>query len=109
MISRYLGAIKGIVRMALTATLLLSGAVWADGPGYTYIGASYEWTDVKYAVEPNNDPIYNFGSIEGVNLDASFGILGWLHFTGQYFDGDCTNCSDMPQGDDLDFSGFKLG
>jgi hypothetical protein len=114
MISRYLGARKGLSGAVLSVMALFSTAVWADGPGYTYLGASYEWTDVKYGVNPNGDPTYNKGSIEGVNLDLSLGILSWFHLTGQYFTGDCTGCSttvqnNQPTNVDLDFDGYKLG
>jgi hypothetical protein len=114
MISRDLGAGKWLIRAVLTATALFSTAGWADGPGYTYMGASYEWTDVKYGVDPNGDPNFNNGGIEGVNLDLSIGILSWFHLTGQYFTGDCTGCSTFSQNSqptnvDLDFEGYKLG
>jgi hypothetical protein len=114
MISRYLGAGKGLFRAGLMVTALFSTAGWADGPGYTYLGASYEWTDVKYGINPSGDPNYNNGGIEGVNLDLSLGILSWFHVTGQYFTGDCTGCSTTiqngePTNVDLDYEGYKLG
>jgi hypothetical protein len=112
--SRDLGAKQGLIRAVMTATALFSTAVLADGPGYTYLAASYEWTDVKYGVDPNGDPDFNNGGIEGVNLDLSVGILSWFHLTGQYFTGDCTGCSTFSQNNqptnvDLDFEGYKLG
>ena len=116
MISRYLGARTGLARAALTATALLSTAVMADGPRYTYIGASYEWTDVKYAVDPSQDPNFNNGTIEGVNLDASLGIMGFFHIIGQYFQGDCKKCGNWVDNNtnqvntyDLTTKGYKLG
>jgi hypothetical protein len=112
--SRYLGAGKGLFRAILVSLALFSTAGWADGPGYTYFGATYEWTDVKYGVNPNADPDYNHGGIEGVNIDLSIGLLSWFHITGQYFTGDCTGCTttiqnDQPTNVDLDFDGYKLG
>jgi len=114
MISRYLGARKGFALAVLTASVLSPIPASAEGPGYTYIGASYEWTDSKYGVNPNSDPRYNNGTIEGANIDASIGILSWLHLTGQYFTGDCKGCgigvsNNQPVTFDTDFTGYEVG
>lgn len=114
MISRFLGATKGLSLAALAATVFNPSIVWADGPSYTYIGASYEWTDVKYAVKPGADPNFNNSTIEGVNIDASLGILSWLHVNGQYFTGDCKGCTSVVTNSqlsnvDTDFEAYKLG
>ena len=111
MISRYLGPGTALAITALVATALFPVAVWADGPGYTYVGASYEWTDVKYGVNPGGDPDFNFGKFEGVDIDASLGILGFMHVNGQVFGGDCLGCGTDPSGAefDQDFTAYKIG
>ncbi len=111
MISRYLGAGKGLAITALMASVLFPAAVWADGPGYTYVGASYEWTDVKYGVNPGVDPNFNNGKFEGVNLDASLGILSFMHLNAQVFSGDCLDCGTDTSGGhfDQDFTAYKIG
>jgi hypothetical protein len=113
MTSRFLGAGQGMALIVLAVSVLASAAARAEGPGpaYTYIGGSYEWTDVKYGVNPSNDERYNNGTIEGFNVDASLGVLSWLHLLGQYFDGDCTGCGTNLDGSTFDqgFEGFKLG
>jgi len=113
MTSRFLGAGQGMALTVLAVSVLASAAARAEGPGpaYTYIGGSYEWTDVKYGVNPSADERYNNGTIEGYNVDASLGVLSWLHLLGQYFDGDCTGCGTNIDGSTYDqgFKGFKLG
>ena len=113
MTSRFLGARQCLAIAVLAASTLASAPVRAEGPGpdYTYLGASYEWTDVKYGVNPSVDDRYNNGSIEGYNIDASLGVLGWLHVLGQYFDGECIPCGTDSNGDvfDQDFEGYQLG
>jgi hypothetical protein len=114
MISRYLGARMGLALVVLTASALCSTPALADGPSYTYVGASYEWTDSKYGVDPNGDPRYNNGTFEGANIDLSLGLLSWLHLTGQYFSGDCAGCgtgvsNSQPVTFDTDFSGYEVG
>ena len=114
MISRYRGAKNGLALAVFTIAALSSAPATATGPSYTYIGASYEWTDSKYGVNPNGDPRYNHGTLEGVNIDASIGILNWLHLTGQYFTGDCKGCgigtaNNQPVTFDTDFSGYEVG
>ena len=109
MILRFSGAMRHAI-MALTAAALLPVAAWADGPGYTYVGVTYEWTDVKFGVDPSNDSDFNNGDFEGINFEASLGILSWLHIAGEYFDGDCNDCgtiNDNPT--DLDYSGYQVG
>jgi len=106
---RLIGATKRFL-VPLLLTALLPAATWADGPGYTYAGISYEWTDVKFGIDPSSSTAYNNGDIEGVNLDASLGLLGWFHIAGEYFDGDCNNCGGNPSNlSDLDFKGFQAG
>lgn len=114
MTSRFLGARPGMAAaVVLAASILASGPTRAEGPGpgYTYLGVSYEWTDVKYGVNPSADERYNNGTIEGYNVDASLGLLSWLHILGQYFDGDCVNCGTAASGSSFDqgFKGYKLG
>lgn len=101
---------------AFVLTFVLPAHTNADPPRYSFIGASYEWTDVKYGVGTQN-ALLNSGRFEGVNFDASLGIVSFAHVAGQYFDGDCKNCLDLqrldpsnpPSEADLDFSGYKLG
>lgn len=100
-----------VVTATLSALVLPTVSHSADAVRYSYLGASYEWTDVKYGVDPSEDPNFNQGSIEGFNLDASLALLRWLHIAGQYFDGDCKDCGTTDSGSrfDLDFSGYKVG
>ncbi len=110
---RFLGARPGLALAVMAASVFASMAARAEGPGpdYTYLGVSYEWTDVKFGVNPSADERYNNGTMEGYNIDASLGILGWFHVLGQYFDGDCTNCGTDLNGElfDQDFEGYKIG
>ena len=105
--------VTAIATMAVTA--LFASAAHAAGPEYTYIGISYEWTEVKYGVNPAIDDRFNNGTIEGENIDISLGILSWLHVQGQafgYLDGICKNCStDVVAGEtfDSDMQGYKVG
>jgi len=118
MTSRFLGAGQGLAVVALAASVLISGPVSAagPGPGYSYIGATYEWTDVKYGVKPSVDERYNNGSIEGYNLEASLGIISWgrklgAHVLAQVFDGKCMPCgtSNTNVPFDQDFKAYKVG
>jgi len=111
MISRYLGSGTGFAITALMAMVLFPAVVWADGPGYTYVGASYEWTDVKYGVNPGVDENFNFGKFDGANIDASLGILGFMHMNGQVFSGNCLGCGTDSTGAefDQDFTAYKIG
>jgi hypothetical protein len=111
---RFASAISSLAAAAMVAAMLVSTIAWADGPGYTYIGASYEWTDVKYGVNPSEDLNFNNGKIEGLNLDASLGILDWMHVTGQFFSGDCISCGNIPTVNgtakqDMPYTGWKAG
>lgn len=114
MISRLFGPATSTIA-ALTAFLSLTASVaLADGPEYTYIGISYEWTDVKYGSSPAEDPDFNEGSLEGENIEASIGFLDMFHVRGQafgYLDGTCKNCNTNPDGSqfDADVEGFKVG
>ena len=113
MTSRFFGAVQGWAIAALMVTVMTSNTARAEGPGpdYTYLGVSYEWTDVKFGVKPSVDDRYNNGTMEGYNIDASLGVLGWLHLLGQYFDGDCSPCGTNPDLTlfDQGFKGYKLG
>lgn len=113
MMSRYFGAGQGLAIAVLTASVMVSTAARAEGegPSYTYLGASYEWTDVKYGLNPNVDERFNNGTIQGLNIEGSLGLLPWLHVAGEYFDGDCDNCAtDINLNPiDQDLSGFKVG
>jgi len=113
MTSRFFGAGPGLAIAALMVTVMTSATARAEGPGpdYTYLGASYEWTDVKYGVKPSVDERFNNGSLEGYNIDASLGVLGWAHLLGQYFDGNCAPCGTNPDLTqyDQDFKGYKVG
>jgi hypothetical protein len=53
----------------------------AQGPRYTYLGAGYEWTDTKCAIEPEQ-------RIEGYTIEGSLGLFDFLHILGEYSDGD---------------------
>jgi hypothetical protein len=109
MISRFL-ATKIFIALVL-AVMLLPAVAWADGPSYTYVGASYEWTDSKFGVDPSDDASFNDGSIAGVSIEGSLGILSWLHIAGEYFTGDCVDCGSTGDGgtSDLDFDGYQFG
>jgi hypothetical protein len=109
MISRFV-AMKSFIALVL-ASLLLPAAAWADGPRYTYVGASYEWTDSKFGVDPSDDANFNDGSIAGVSIEGSLGILSWLHIAGEYFTGDCVDCASTGAGgtSDVDFDGYQAG
>lgn len=114
MISRFLGPTAGMALAALAVSIPVTSVARADGPGYTYVGISYEWTDVKYGVNPKSDARYNNGKIEGENIDLSIGILPWLHVRGQafgYADGTCNNCNTGPSNStfDADIEGYKVG
>jgi len=113
MTSRILEARQCLAIAVSAASILASAAVRAEGPGpdYTYLGASYEWTDVKYGVNPSVDDRYNNGSLEGYNVEASLGVLSWMHILGEYFDGDCIPCGTDSNGAvyDQDFTGYQLG
>jgi len=109
--SRDLGPGIALAITALMAIALFPAAAWADGPGYTYVGASYEWTDVKYGVNPGVDENFNYGKFEGANIDASLGILGFMHINAQVFSGDCLGCGTDSSGAefDQDFTAYKIG
>lgn len=115
MILRLFGPTLGTAIATMAVTALFSSAAQAAGPEYTYIGISYEWTEVKYGLNPAIDNRFNNGTIEGENIDISLGILSWLHVQGQafgYLDGICKNCStDLNTGQvfDSDMQGYKVG
>jgi hypothetical protein len=75
------------VRLLRAAALTLAASSWmvtadaADGTRFTYAGAAYEWTDVLYAMKQEGS------DFDGYNLEASVGLLPWLHVFGQYWDG----------------------
>lgn len=88
----------------------MSSAVMAEGPSYTYSGISYEWTDSKFGIDPSEDAEFNNGSIEGVSLEVSLGILSWFHIAGEYFTGDCVDCGGTGNSaSDIDFNGYQIG
>jgi hypothetical protein len=115
MISRYFGAKQGLVIAVLSASVMVSTAAWAaergPGPSYTYFGVAYEWTDVKYGLNPSVDERFNNGKFEGANIDLSLGILPWMFVAVEVFDGDCHNCAtDINTNPvDQDFSSYKAG
>ena len=94
---------------------VVANVAMAEGPRYSFLGASYEWTDVKFGVEPSSDPAFNDGDFEGFNVEGSLGITSFLHVAGQYFDGDCVDCAPPFAGEtgetkfDLDYTGYKIG
>ncbi len=114
MISRLFGPATGMTVLALVITILSTSAAWADGPEYTYIGVSYEWTDIKYGVSPKVDDRFNNSTLQGENIDLSLGILSWLHVKGQafgYLNGTCDKCNTKPDGStgEADMEGYKIG
>jgi len=114
MISRLFGPTTSIVITALVVANLITSVAQAQGPEYTYIGISYEWTDIKYGVSPKGDARYNNGTLEGENIDLSIGILSWLHVQGQmfgYLNGTCKGCNTDNSGGqfDADMEAFKIG
>ena len=110
---RFTGARQRLAVAVLAASAMGSAAAQTEdpGPGYTYLGVSYEWTDVKYGVNPSGDDRFNNGTMEGVNIDASLGVTPFFHVLGQYFDGDCTPCGTTNSGEFFDqgFKGYRLG
>lgn len=76
------GAGRIAAALIIGSTALPAAAQDAPDPRYTYLGAGYEWTDVKYAIKSPAD------SFDGYKLEGSLGILDWLHLYGEYFDGD---------------------
>ncbi len=114
MISRLFRPTTSIVIAALVVANLITSVAQAQGPEYTYIGISYEWTDIKYGVSPKGDARYNNGTLEGENIDLSIGILSWLHVKGQafgYLNGTCKSCNTNDSGGqfDADMEAFKIG
>lgn len=104
-IARRLAA--GLAAFSAGATLL-PPAVLADDvpvPRYTYIGAAYDWTDSKCAIEPkfvNSASQSDTESIDGVRVEGSLGLLDFLHLTGSYFDGES-------EATDRDVTCYELG
>jgi len=114
MISRLFGPATGMTALALVVAILSTSTAWADGPEYTYVGVSYEWTDIKYGVSPKVDDRFNNSTLQGENLDLSLGILSWLHVKGQafgYLNGTCNKCNTKPDGStgEADMEGYKIG
>jgi len=114
MISRLFGTTTGIAVLAMLVSSLVTSVAYADGPEYSYIGISYEWTDVKNGMNANVDERYNSGDFTGENIELSIGILDWLHVTGEafgYLDGSCNNCNTNVDGSfsDADVESIKAG
>ena len=114
MISRLFGPTAGISIVIMAAAGLVTPVAFATGPEYTYVGISYEWTDVKYGVNPKVEDSFNNGTLEGENIDFSLGVLSWLHVQGQafgYLSGTCNGCNTNPSGrqSDADMKGYKIG
>ncbi len=63
----------------------------SDGPGYSYLDAGYQWTDVNYAVKQAG------GRHEGIKVNGSVGLVELgpvgLHLFGEFFDGDFSGTS----------------
>jgi hypothetical protein len=98
----------------LIAAMLLPSvgtAQEAQGPRYTYLGAGYEWTDTKCAIEPEDE------RIEAYTVEGSIGIFSFLHLLGEYSDGDSdftydSDSSAAPNPEiskERDFSCYRLG
>lgn len=70
----------------LLAGTLATTATAQESPRYTWLGASYQWTDVNYAVKLDG------AQHEGFKVDASVGLIDFgrfgVHVFGEYFDGD---------------------
>jgi len=114
MISRLFGPTTGIAVLAMLVSSLVTSIAYADGPEYSYIGISYEWTDVKNGMNVKVDDRYNQGDLTGENFELSIGILDWLHATGEafgYMDGTCSNCNTNADGStsDADIESIKAG
>ena len=65
--------LRAISVNAILLAFLLPVMTHAEPPRYSFVGASYEWTDVKYGVGAKNQTL-NDGRFEGINIDASLGI-----------------------------------
>jgi len=98
--------------LALAAAAMLPAVALAEqGPRYTYLGLSYEWTDVKYAVREQDQ------SHDGFKIEGSVALSNWLHLFGEYSDGDFSQSveTEVEPGEfvttrhDLDFSGYQVG
>jgi len=114
MILRLFAPNAGFAIAVLAVATVLTSVARADGPDYTYVGISYEWTDVKYGINPRSDNRFNNGTLQGENLDLSLGILSWLHIKSQafgYLSGTCRKCNTELSGGrtDADMEGYKIG
>ena len=114
MTSRLFGPTTGFAVSALLVSFMVTSIAYADGPEYSYIGISYEWTDVKNGMNAKIDENFNNGDFEGENIELSIGILDWLHATGEafgYLDGTCSDCNINPDGTfyDADIESIKAG
>jgi hypothetical protein len=98
--------------LALAATVLLPLAAQGDdGPRYSYLDASYQWSDVNYAVRADDS------EHEGFRIEASVALADWLHLFGDYYTGDFnTPVAVDPESanpefrkTDLDFTGYSIG
>ena len=98
--------------LAIAAAALLPLAAQGDeGPLYTYLDASYQWSDVNYAVRADES------SHEGVRFEGSVALSDWLHVFGDYYTGDFSTPQAIdPDAEevqfrnvDLDFTGYSLG
>lgn len=82
----------------------LGSAQAAQGPRYTYLGVSYEWTDAKCAVKPEDE------RIEGYNIAGSVGVFDFLHILGEYSDGDTDYTDPVTSASkERDFECWRLG
>jgi len=99
--------------LAAVTACCLAGPAFAEdgdaGPRYTYLGAGYEWTDVKYAVRADG------ASHEGFKIEGSLGITDWLHVYGEYFGGELDDYAlgateiRQVQFTDIDSTAFHVG
>lgn len=98
--------------LALAVAALLPLAAQGDeGPRYSYLDASYQWSDVNYAVRADES------KHEGFRFEGSVALSDWLHVFGDYYNGDFSTPQVLdPDAEepefrnvDLDFTGYSLG
>lgn len=104
-------ALGALPLLALGAT---TASAYEGDPSYTYFGAAYVWNDVNYAVKNEG------GEHQGVNLEASLGVLDTgrfgIHLYGEFFDGEFASNIGIDDGNggaigvpDGDSRGFMAG
>jgi hypothetical protein len=89
---------RGLGRFLACAILLPVAALAQEEarPRYTYLGALFESSDAKCAIEEPTE------GVDGYTVEGSLGFLDFLHLTGAYFDGET-------DGTNLDATCYEIG